>query len=108
MKPDQSFLLLRARVREDQENFSRWFRSQHLREVGKIPGISSVEWGETPNGTQLGIYSFENTRAMQGALESAEAAYSRGTWAQWAEQLEEFNVEMQLPLSPPTLSSSNN
>lgn len=108
MKGDQPFILLRARVRENREPFSAWFRSQHLREVAKIPGIASVHWGETREGTMLGIYCFEDTRSMQGAFGSAEAASARGMWASWSSKLDEFSVEMQFALTPPTMTLSIN
>ena len=108
MRGDQPFILLRARVRDNQEPFSAWFRSQHLREVAKIPGIASVHWGETREGTMLGIYCFEDTRSMQGAFGSAEAAAARGMWASWSSKLDEFSVEMQFALTPPTMTLSFN
>ncbi len=108
MTGDQPFILLRARVRDNREPFSAWFRSQHLREVAKIPGIASVHWGETREGTMLGIYCFEDARSMQGAFGSAEAAYARGMWAGWSSKLDEFSVEMQFALTPPTMTLSFN
>ena len=99
---------MRARVREDRETFSAWFRSQHLRQVAKIPGMASVHWGETREGTMLGIYCFEDTRSMQGAFGSAEAADARGMWASWSSQLDEFSVEMHFTLTPPTMTLSVN
>ncbi|MCY4390999.1 MAG: hypothetical protein OXE43_02980 [Chloroflexi bacterium] len=108
MKGEQPFILLRARVRDDRETFSAWFRSQHLREVAKIPGMASVQWGETREGTMLGVYCFEDPRSMQGAFGSAEAAYARGMWASWSDKLEEFSVEMHFALTPPTMTLSFN
>ena len=108
MKGDEPFILLRARVREDRGAFAAWFRSHHLREIRKIPGVTSVHWAETNGDTQIGIYCFEDAQAMQGAFGSAEAAYARGTWARWGAVLEEFSVEMQFPLTPPTMTVSVN
>lgn len=108
MKGDHPFILLRARVREDREDFRAWFRSQHLREVAKIPGMASVHWGETREGTMLGVYCFEDPRAMQGAFGSAEAAYARSMWAGWSGKLDEFSVEMHFSLTPPTMTLSLN
>ena len=108
MRGEQPFILLRARVREDHEAFSAWFRSQHLREVAKIPGMARVHWGETREGTMLGIYCFEDARSLQGAFGSAEAAYARGMWSRWSDKLDEFSVEMQFALTPPTMTLSTN
>ena len=108
MRGEQPFILLRARVREDRETFAGWFRSEHLREVGKIPGMATVRWGETREGTMLGIYCFEDARSMQGAFGSAEAANARGMWARWSDKLEEFSVEMHFSLTPPTMTLSLN
>ena len=108
MRGEQPFILLRARVREDRETFSAWFRSQHLREVAKIPGMARVHWGETREGTMLGIYCFEDARSLQGAFGSAEAAYARGMWSRWSDKLDEFSVEMQFALMPPTMTLSTN
>ena len=108
MRGEQPFILLRARVREDHETFSAWFRSQHLREVAKIPGMARVHWGETREGTMLGIYCFEDARSLQGAFGSAEAAYARGMWSRWSDKLDEFSVEMQFALTPPTMTLSTN
>ncbi len=108
MRGEQPFILLRARVRADHERFVAWFRTQHLREVAVIPGVASVHWGETRGGTLLGIYCFEDARAMQGSFGSAEAAAARGMWARWTDQLEEFSVEMQFSLTPPTMALSLN
>ena len=101
MDPERPFLLLRATPRaEDRNEFRRWWKLVHLRDVRRIPGFSQVEWGETGKGATIGIYTFESAEAVQGALNSPQAAYARGTWEQWAPRLEEFFIEMYAPLGP--------
>jgi hypothetical protein len=101
MVDDRPFMLLRARVRpEARDGFARWFRESHLADVRNIPGINGVRGAVTGNGTRLGFYSFENGEAVQSALSSPEAAYARGTWEQWATQLEELGFEIWTPLGP--------
>ncbi len=107
MRGEQPFILLRARVREDREPFSAWFRSEHLQEVSKIPGMASVHWGETREGTMLGVYCFEDARSLQGAFGSSEAASARGMWERWSSQLDEFSVEMHFALTPTMTLSFN-
>jgi hypothetical protein len=109
MEETRPFLLLRARPRsEDRDEFRRWFKLVHLRDVGRIPGFSSIEWGETATGTTLGIYTFESAETVQPTLNSPQAAYARGTWEQWGARLEEFLIEMYAPLFPlPIYQSAN-
>ena len=95
------FLLVRARAKpEARDRFRTWFRDVHLRDVGRIPGMERLQTGQTAGGTMLGIYSFESTDAVEGALGSPEASYARGTWEQWARDLEELHIEMFAPLFP--------
>ena len=110
MRGEEPFILLRARVRDggDGEAFADWFRREHLREAAKIPGMASVHWGRTRGGVLLGVYRFHDVNAMQQSFGSAEAARARDMWARWGDQLEEFSVEMQFALTPPTLALSPN
>ncbi len=108
MRGEEPFILLRARVRGERQPFVDWFRREHLREVAKIPGVASVHWGQTRGGVLLGVYRFRDVNAMQQSFGSAEAASARAMWARWSDQLEEFSVEMQFALTPPTLALSPN
>ena len=101
MTGDSTFMLLRARVGEsDRERFAAWFRSVHLRDVEKIPGIVGVRGGRTPGGVNLGFYNFASNEMVQAALQSPQAAYARGSWEQWAPNLEELSIEIWAPLGP--------
>jgi hypothetical protein len=92
-------MLLRARTKPDQrERFAKWFRAVHLHDVERIPGVAGVTSGRTPGGTHLGFYAFESAETVQLALQSAEAAYARGTWEQWAPHMEEMSIEIWAPL----------
>jgi hypothetical protein len=94
-------MLLRARPRDGaRDRFDAWFSDSHLRDVAAIPGIVEVQAGRTPAGTRLGFYSFDSAAVVQSALASAEAAYARGTWEQWAPHLEELFIEIYAPLLP--------
>jgi hypothetical protein len=96
-----AFLLVRARPKPAvRARFDSWFRSVHLRDVANIPGIGEVDAAWTAGGTRLGFYSFESDEAVQTALQSPQAAYARGTWEQWTEDLEEFSIEIFAPLFP--------
>ena len=95
MNDGRPFILVRARPKpEAAERFGRWFREVHLPDVWKIPGIADIRSGRTSAGTWLGIYTFESTETVQATLGSPEAAYARGTWEQWAPDLEELQIEM--------------
>jgi hypothetical protein len=95
MDDAQPFMLLRARSRpEVREEFGEWFRSVHLRDVGKIPGITRIRRGMTADGTRLALYSFADADVVQAALASPEAAYARGTWERWQPDLEELLIEL--------------
>ena len=109
MDPEQPFVLVRAlpKANESQE-FQDWLIQEHLPNIRKIPGITSVKWGRTPQGIHLGIYSFANSEALQEAFASEEAANSRNSWDKWAKNLDDFGVEMMFPLMPPTLTLSIN
>lgn len=99
MIPPGPFLLLRARVRPElADEFESWFRDVHLRDALAIPGITAVRGARTAGGTRLCFYAFENAEAVPSALQSPQAAYTRGTWERWQEDLEEFSVEMFSPL----------
>ena len=94
-------MLLRARVQPDvDERFGPWFREVHLRDVARIPGVVEVQSGRTVGGTRLGFYTFESSEAVQAALASPEASYARGTWEQWAGQLDELSIELWAALFP--------
>lgn len=100
-------MLLRARIGGDEQaRFARWFRTAHLQDVARIPGIASVRTGRTAGGTLLGFYSFEGAETVQAALGSPEAAYARGTWEQWAPNLEELSIEIWSALGPLSLYHS--
>ncbi|HET7738306.1 MAG TPA: hypothetical protein VFK32_07015 [Tepidiformaceae bacterium] len=93
------FMLLRARPKPGaREAFDHWFRTVHLVDVRKIPGVVRATGGWTSGGTRLGFYYFADAEAVGSALESPEAAYARGTWSQWAVNLEELGVEIMAPL----------
>lgn len=103
------FLLFRAHPRpQDHDEFRRWFTGVHLNDARRIPGIASIEAGETKAGTFLAFYSFASAEAVQEALNSPQAAYARGTVEQWAPRLEELLIEMFTPLgSLPMYQSIN-
>lgn len=101
MRNGQPFLLVRAHPKEEaRADFRRWFLRVHLRDAGAIPGIAKIESGETAGGTTLGFYSFADAESVQTALSSPEAAYARGTWGQWAGQLDELLIEVWTPVPP--------
>ncbi|HJP40483.1 MAG TPA: hypothetical protein QGF35_02095 [Dehalococcoidia bacterium] len=107
MDSTKPFMLVRARIKSDEDgSFGAWFRSVHLKDVARIPGVVDVDFGTTHAGTWLGIYSFGDASAAQQALSSPEAAYARGTWDQWAGELEELQVEIMSPLAPLSLYQS--
>ena len=94
-------LLVRARPKAGAaDRFARWFRQVHLADAAAIPGFTQVRAGRTAAGTWLGIYTFESAESVQVTLASPEAAYARGTWEQWAGELEELQMEMFAPLVP--------
>ena len=108
MTGDRPFMLLRARANErNRERFAMWFRGVHLQDVLRIPGIAAVSSGTTKGGTHLGFYSFHASESVQEALTSPQAAYTRGTWEQWAPHLEELAIEIWTSLSPLPLYHSN-
>jgi len=95
------FLLVRARPKPGaRERFEPWFRQVHMRDAAAIPGIVRIRGGFTPAGTALGFFSFESNDAVQIGLSSAEAGYARGTWEQWAPDLDELQIEIFATLSP--------
>lgn len=106
---DPPLLLIRARIQPDaRQRFRAWLRAVHLRDAGRIPGVASVRFGETPPGTHLGVYTFESSEVVQAALSSPEAAYTRGTWDQWAGSLDELHVEIFAPLLPMSVFNQPN
>lgn len=103
------FLLLRAVPSEEVgEQFRRWFREVHLRDVERIPGMAEAQMGMAPGGVLLGVYTFESAEVVQAALASPEAAYARGTWERWAPHLSELVIEMWAPLGPMPIFESIN
>ncbi|MDZ7727651.1 MAG: hypothetical protein U5Q44_05320 [Dehalococcoidia bacterium] len=90
------------------DEFAHWFTTVHLRDVRRIPGFTTIEYGQTPSGAWLGFYTFESADSVNETLSSPEAAYSRGTWEQWAMALEELVVEMLVPVPPVSLGTRNN
>lgn len=109
MKDRNPVMLLRARPKGDAAaRFAKWFRAVHLHDVRRIPGVADVHSGHTPGGTWFGFYTFEDSERMQAALQSAEAAYARGTWEQWAPHLEELSIEVLAPVGHLPIFSSLN
>jgi hypothetical protein len=109
MDSSRPFLLVRAIPLPGQEEpFAEWWKGVHLRDARRIPGFTTIEHSRTPGGAFLGVYTFESAQAVQQTLSSPEAAYARGTWEQWAGQLEELVVEMFAPLSPMPMFQSHN
>ena len=102
-------MLLRARAKpEAREEFDAWFDRVHLKDVGKIPGISGVLKGRDVLGTRLAVYSFESAETVQTSLGSPEAAYARGTWEHWQPQLEELLIELWAAAQPMALYQGAN
>ena len=100
MNTNLPFLLLRARPKaESRDRFAEWFGDTHLRDVRRIPGIVGIQRGRTAGGVLLGVYTFGSAEVVQAGLSSPEAAYARGTWEQWASELEELLIEMWAPIS---------
>jgi len=88
-------MLLRARTRpEVREEFDRWFDSVHMANARSIPGIARALSGRANGGTRLAVYLFENAEAVQPALTSPQAAYTRGTWERWQPEMEEMSLEL--------------
>jgi hypothetical protein len=101
MGGDTPMMLLRARpAAEAKDQFETWFRRVHLRDVERIPGIARVSSGRTAGGVYLGFYEFAGSAEVQEALSSPQAAYTRGTWEQWSNRLEELFIEIWAPLGP--------
>lgn len=109
MDPSRPFLLVRAvPLPGHEDRFAEWWANVHLLDATRIPGFVTVEHAQTPGGAFLGIYTFQSAESVQQTLSSPEAAYARGTWEQWAGQLEELVVEMFAPLSPMVMYHSHN
>ena len=107
MNTPEPFMLLRARPNEEaRPRFESWFHEVHLRDVSNIPGIAKVRAGRTPAQALLGFYTFESTEAVQLALNSPQAAYTRGTWEQWTGHLDELQLEIWATLFPMSMYES--
>ncbi len=101
MNDSRPFLLVRAHPKAAvRDRFETWFRTVHLEDVKRIPGIVSIKSGTTAGGTKLGFYTFDSTDVVQASLSSAQAAYARGTWEQWAPHLDELLIEIYAALFP--------
>lgn len=95
MNTGRPMMLLRARTRADvREEFDRWFDTVQKENVRSIPGIARVLSGRANGGTRLGIYLFDSAEAVQPALSSPQAAYTRGTWQRWQADMEEMSIEL--------------
>lgn len=109
MDNERPLMLLRARIAEDDSGgFARWFQGVHMTDARRIPGVARVEAARTPDGTWLGMYTFESAEKLQAALGSPEAAYARGTWDRWAPRLEELSIEMFAPVRMPPIYPYSN
>ena len=109
MNTPYPFILLRARPADEARGrFEPWFRQVHLRDVEKIPGIARVRSGKLPGGSHIGIYEFASAEALQAGMASPEAAYARGTWEQWAGELDELLLEMWAAVFPLPMYESPN
>ncbi|GIW13691.1 MAG: hypothetical protein KatS3mg062_1130 [Tepidiforma sp.] len=94
-------LVMRAWPREEYlESFFRWAREVHARDTRAVPGVVRVEVGRAPGGVVLVGYVFDDAEAVPVALQSAEAAYARGTLTQWAGRVNEVRFEMLAPVVP--------
>lgn len=88
-------MLLRARTRpEVREEFDCWFDVVHMANVRGIPGIARALAGRANGGTRLGVYLLNDAEAIEPALSSPEAAYTRGTWTRWQDDMEEMTLEL--------------
>jgi hypothetical protein len=94
------FLLLRVRVRpEARARFEEWFRTAHVTDALKIPGLVGIRSGTTAGGTRIACYMFESAESVSTALQSPQAAFARGSLERWTSELEELRVEMFSALS---------
>jgi quinol monooxygenase YgiN len=106
---DRPVLLMRASPRPEYfEEFLRWVREVHARDTRAVPGVAAVTVARAPQGVVLVGYVFADAAAVPVALQSAEAAYARGTLEQWAGRVTEIRFEMYAPLAPlPAFASIN-
>ena len=84
--------------------FRAWMLRTHLAEARRIPGIRDVSAGVSAAGTWYALYVFEDAQSFERALNSPEAAYARGTWERWDDQMEERVIEVWAPLMPSPLA----
>lgn len=92
-------MLLRARPSAAiRAEFEPWFRTVHMRDVERIPGITNARSARTVGGTFLGFFTFADADVVQAAMASAEAAAARESWSRWERDLEELHIEMFAPL----------
>ncbi|WP_322819090.1 hypothetical protein [Tepidiforma sp.] len=98
---ERPVLVMRASpLPEHLEAFLRWAREVHARDTRAVPGVVAVTVARAPKGEVLVGYVFADAEAVPGALQSAEAAYARGTLEQWAGRVTEIRFEMWAPLAP--------
>jgi hypothetical protein len=83
---------------ESASAFRAWLLGSHLAEARSIPAMSGVTAGVTRAGTWSIFYTFASAEAFERALGSPEAAYARGTWERWDDQLEDRSTEVWAPL----------
>ncbi len=97
--PMNPLMLLRARPAPAiRTEFEPWFRTVHMKDVSRIPGIIEARSARTAAGTHLGFFTFESAEVVQSAMASAEAAAARSAWERWGNNLEELHVEIFAPL----------
>ncbi len=97
-------LVVRAKPKDGAAgNIRSWILRTHLTEAKRIPGVTDVTAGSSAAGTWYVLYTFTNAESLQKALGSPEAAYARGTWERWDDQLEERVIEVWAPLVPSSI-----
>lgn len=102
-------MVMRARPLAGQaEVFFRWVREVHVRDTRAVPGVVAVRAALTPCGEVLAVYVLRDGEAVGQALQSAEAAYARGTLEQWADRLAELRFEIYAPVPPLRVFASIN
>jgi hypothetical protein len=79
--------------------FRRWVLGSHLEAARKIPGVADVSAGSSASGRWSVFYHFADVAGFERAVESAEAAYARGTWERWDDLMEERTMEVWAPLT---------
>lgn len=99
MNSEAPMLWVQAKPKvESASEFRAWLLGTHLAEARNIPGMSDVTAGVNPEGLWYVFYSFDSAKTFERALSSPEAAYTRGTWERWDEQLEGRTIEVWAPL----------